>query len=88
MKLIKWSAHFQRVYRTQIAKNEALATAFWAAVETFQHDPHLVRIHPLEGKMAGRFAFEVSPDCRVIVRETDDYLIFTDIGTHEQVYER
>lgn len=88
MKPIKWSAHFQRVYRTQLAKNEALVTAFWAAVETFQHDPQLVRTHPLEGKMAGRFAFEVSPDCRVIVRETDDYLIFTDIGTHEQVYER
>jgi len=88
MKPIKWSAHFQRIYTTQIAKNESLCTAFWDAVEAFQHDPQLVRTHPLQGKMAGRFAFEVSPACRVIVRETDDYLIFTDIGTHEQVYER
>ncbi len=59
-----------------MAKNEPLCTAFWAAVETFQHDPQLVRTHPLKGKMAGRFAFEVSPDCRVIFRVTDEYLIF------------
>jgi len=77
------STHFQWIYTTQIAKNELLCTTFWDAVETFQYDPILVRTHPLQGKMAGRFAFNVSSDCRVIFRETEDYLIFTDIGTHE-----
>lgn len=88
MKPIKWAAHFQHVYTTHIAKNASLCRAFWNAAEAFPHDPQLVRTHSLEGKMADRFAFDVSPDCRVIVRVTDEYLIFTDIGTHEQVYER
>lgn len=88
MKPIKWSAHFQRVYQTQIAQNDSLVAAFWAAVETFAHDPQFVRTHPLHGKMTDRFAFDISPDYRVIFRETAAYLIFTDIGTHDQVYER
>lgn len=70
MKPIKWSAHFQRLSTPQIAKNESLCTAFWEAVEALQHELHLVRTHPLEGKRAGRFAFAVAPACRVSVRET------------------
>lgn len=37
--------------------------------------------------MSDRFAFDISPDYRVIFRETAEYLIFTDMGTHELVYE-
>jgi mRNA-degrading endonuclease YafQ of YafQ-DinJ toxin-antitoxin module len=48
-------------------------------------DP-VLRDHPLSGVMQGKGAFSVTNDIRIIYKETNEYIIFLDIGTHEQVY--
>lgn len=42
--------------------------------------------HPLTKKLAGKRSFSVAGDIRVIYVETDNEVIFLDIGTHNQVY--
>lgn len=42
--------------------------------------------HPLTGKLAGKRAFSVTGDIRVIYYETDETIVFIDIGSHAQIY--
>ena len=42
--------------------------------------------HPLTKKLAGKRAFSIAGDIRVIYVETEDEIIFLDVGTHNQVY--
>jgi len=42
--------------------------------------------HALTGKLAGKRAFSIAGDIRVIYVEFDDFIVFLDIGTHNQVY--
>lgn len=43
--------------------------------------------HALIGSMAGKRAFSVTADIRVIYEEIEEAIIFLDIGTHAQIYE-
>ncbi|MBI2638477.1 type II toxin-antitoxin system YafQ family toxin [Candidatus Peregrinibacteria bacterium] len=51
------------------------------------HDPSLQN-HKLKGSLAGKRAFWVTGDIRVIFEEFNDYIlvIILDVGTHNQVY--
>ena len=52
-----------------------------------QQDPRL-KDHALQGKMAGKRAFSITGDYRIIYQRTNKgwTLLFIDIGTHSQVY--
>jgi mRNA-degrading endonuclease YafQ of YafQ-DinJ toxin-antitoxin module len=42
--------------------------------------------HALLGKLEGKRAFWVAGGIRVIYVEADDFIVFLDIGSHNQVY--
>jgi mRNA-degrading endonuclease YafQ of YafQ-DinJ toxin-antitoxin module len=88
MKMVISTGQFRRHYKERIAQNEPLVKRFQDSLQTFLYDPASVRVHSLTDKMAGKFAFDVAPDCRVVFRENEEQVILVDIGTHEQVYER
>ena len=47
----------------------------------------LLKIHDLQGDYVGYRSFNVNADVRVIFKETElDVFLFTDIGTHSQLY--
>jgi len=42
--------------------------------------------HPLWGKLAGKRAFSITSDIRVVYENQEDVIAFLDVGTHNQVY--
>ena len=83
MKTVISTRQFRRHYKGRIAKNEPLVKRFQDSLQTFLHDPANVRVHSLTDKMAGKFAFDVAPDCRVVFRENAEKVILVDIGSYE-----
>jgi len=88
MKTVISTSQFRRHYKARIAQHEPLVKRFQDSLQTFLHDPASVRVHSLTDKMAGKLAFDVAPDFRVVFRENAEKVILVDIGTHEQVYQR
>lgn len=87
-KPIKYTPRFVHHYRDRIAKDERLKQEFIESVDTFLENPAFVADHPLEDKMSDKRAFSITDEYRVVYREQDEYYLFLDVGTHEQVYMR
>lgn len=87
-KAIKYTQRFMRHYRDRIAKDAGLKKDFIESVDTFLEDPTAVADHQLEDKMADKRAFSVTDDIRIVYRDNDEYFLFLDIGSHDQVYMR
>jgi mRNA-degrading endonuclease YafQ of YafQ-DinJ toxin-antitoxin module len=79
---------FRRHFKERISPDESLVEAYQASVDAFFQDPKLVDDHALEEPMHDRRAFWMNNDYRVVYRVKGDYLLFDDIGTHAQVYQR
>jgi addiction module RelE/StbE family toxin len=86
MKAIRRTTQFKRHYKTRVAKDERLRQAYWDSVEGLLTDPTSVADHPLKNVMQGYRSFSINDDYRVVYIEYADYYLFTDIGTHDQVY--
>jgi len=79
---------FRHHFKERISPDESLVEAFQESVDAFFQEPTLVHDHALEEPMQNRRAFWINNAYRVVYRVKDDYLLFDDIGTHEQVYQR
>jgi addiction module RelE/StbE family toxin len=88
MKEIRFSPQFTRYYRQRIARDKELKRQYQESVEAFLTDRALVNDHALENIMQGKRAFSINHDYRVIYLDRDEYYLFVDVGTHEQVYRR
>jgi addiction module RelE/StbE family toxin len=88
MKEIRYSPQFTRYYKQRVASVEGLKREYQESVEAFLEDKTLVNDHALENVMQGKRAFSINDDYRVIYLERDEYYLFVDVGTHEQVYRR
>ncbi len=79
---------FEKHYLKRISPHEKLNTEFERRLALFLTNQrgYPLNDHALTGSMAGKRAWSVANDVRVIYRETDDVIIFLDIGTHVQVY--
>jgi mRNA-degrading endonuclease YafQ of YafQ-DinJ toxin-antitoxin module len=88
MKEIKYSPQFTRYYKQRIARDAGLKREYQESVEAFLVDRTLVNDHALENIMRGKRSFSINNDYRVIYLERDEYYLFVDVGTHEQVYRR
>lgn len=84
----KTSRQFERHYQTRIAKYEQLIDAYLTSVAAFFEDPASVKDHSLAEPMRDRRAFWITNEYRVIYRVKGNEIVFVDIGTHEQVYQR
>ncbi len=88
MKSVEYHSHFLKSYKKRIHPNPQLTKQFAARLELFftNRQNRILKDHPLSGRLAGKRAFSISGDIRVIYKELDDVILLLDVGTHNQVY--
>jgi addiction module RelE/StbE family toxin len=88
MKSVIFHHDFDKHYKKRIKPNEKLVKQFEQRYRLFLSGERGSPLddHPLNRKLTGRRAFSVTGDIRVVYIETNDEIIFLDIGTHNQVY--
>jgi mRNA-degrading endonuclease YafQ of YafQ-DinJ toxin-antitoxin module len=88
MKRIKFSKIFAKSFQKRIAPNPHLSKKFAQRMRLFEVNPRhpLLRNHALVGTKIGKRAFSITGDVRVVYGEDEDFLIFYDVGSHNQVY--
>ncbi len=88
MKKIKRDRTFEKHFTQRISPNDKLVRRFKERLTLFMAGDlgYPLNDHALQGKLEGKRAFWVAGDLRVIYVETDDFIVFLDIGSHNQVY--
>ncbi len=88
MKRIKRDRTFEKHFKQRITPYPKLVKQFQERLGLFMADQlsNPLRDHALSGKLAGKRAFSVAGDIRVIYVELDDGIVFLDVGSHNQVY--
>lgn len=80
---------FKKAYKKRIAHNKKFSALTFERIALFQQDPKhpLLKDHGLTGAKRQHRAFCVTGDIRIIYYPVSkDYVIFLDIGRHNQVY--
>jgi len=87
---IAFSSSFKRAYKKRSKNNKDFEEKFLQSVEIFCKDPfdRQLRTHKLKGKLKDLWSFSIEFNLRVIFyfEEKDKKAIFTDIGSHDEVY--
>ena len=88
MKPIKRDKTFEKHFKQRISSNEKLREQFKKRLALFMTDElgYPLHDHALTGKLAGKRAFSVAGDIRVIYVELEGVIVFLDIGSYNQVY--
>lgn len=88
MKPIKRDKTFEKHFKQRISPNEKLRKQFKERLALFIAGElgYPLHDHALTGKLAGKRAFSVAGDIRVIYVELEDAIVFLDVGSHNQVY--
>lgn len=88
MKPIKRDKTFEKHFRQRITPNHRLKARFKERLALFMAGEfgHPLHDHALTGKLAGKRAFSIAGDIRVIYIELEDIIVFLDVGSHNQVY--
>lgn len=82
------TTQFDKNLKRILKDRPELEVSIWQTVEFFLEDRTnpVLRDHPLKDSQHGFRSFTISLDLRVIYRETQDLYIFTNIGSHKEVY--
>ncbi len=86
---IAFSSSFKRAFKKRIEGRQPLEDKFWKRVEMFKNYPHDARLrtHKLSGDLQAFWSFSIEYDVRVVFQFTDkNRAVFTDIGSHDEVY--
>lgn len=86
---IAFSSSFKRAFKRRIEGRKPLEDKFWKRVEMFKIDPHDARLrtHRLSGDLQEYWSFSIEYDIRVVFQfATQKRAVFTDIGSHDEVY--
>lgn len=88
MKPIQRSKTFEKNFNRRVARDKKLVKQFRERYKLFAKGErdYPINAHTLTGALAGKRAWSVANDIRVIYIETDSAIIFIDIGSHNQVY--
>ena len=88
MKPIRLTKGFDKSYAKRIGRNQKLRKNYIDRVPLFKAGERGYPLfdHALTRKMKGKRAFSVAGDIRVVYEETENEIIFLDIGSHKQVY--
>lgn len=88
MKKVKLSKQFKKCLKQRYAHQPNVLKRYEKNVDLFlageRGSP--LNDHRLIGGLAGRRAFSIGGDVRVVYQELDEYYLFLDIGSHNQVY--
>ncbi len=86
---IAFSPSFKKAFRKKIKGQPDLETKFWQRAEIFIQNPfdERLRTHKLSGKLRELWSFTIEYDMRVVFYFSDVHkVVFTDMGTHNEVY--
>ena len=88
MKPVIFYHDFDKHYKKRIKPNTKLVQQFKQRYNMFLKGERGAQLndHPLNRKLAGRRAFSIAGDIRVVYAETPTEIIFLDVGSHNQVY--
>jgi len=88
VKLVKRDKTFEKHFKQRINSHEKLRQQFKERLALFIAGElgYPLHDHALTGKLAGKRAFSVAGDIRVIYAELDDAIVFLDVGSHNQIY--
>jgi mRNA-degrading endonuclease YafQ of YafQ-DinJ toxin-antitoxin module len=89
VKPIKRSRTFEKHFKQRISPHDKLKNQFKERLALFMAGRlgYPLYDHALTGKLAGKRAFSVAADIRVIYVEIEDSIVFLDIVTHNQAYQ-
>lgn len=86
---IKLHPKFEKSYKSRIASNKKLVQQTEIRIGLFKADPKnpLLKTHKLKGAKKGLSSFFITGDIRIVYMPiTEDEVLFSDIGSHNQVY--
>lgn len=88
MKPVRRHKIFEKHFRQRITPHHKLIAQFEDRFALFMQGERGYPLddHPLYGKLKGKRAYSVAGDIRVVYLETDEEILFLDIGSHSQVY--
>jgi len=89
MKPIKRDRTFEKHFKQRISPHLKLTNRFKERLTLFMAGElgYPIYDHALTGKLAGKRAFSIAGDIRVIYIELEDSIVFLDVGSHNQVYD-
>jgi mRNA interferase YafQ len=87
-KEIVFSKNFKKAYKRRFSGNKKLQKLFQDRLNIFRANPNdkILKNHSLKGNLRDYRSFSITGDYRLIYQEVEDYYVFVDIGTHNQVY--
>jgi addiction module RelE/StbE family toxin len=87
---VAYHKNFIKNFKKRFANNHAFKEKYRQRVKIFLVDPSspVLKDHSLVGERIRLRAFSITGDVRVVYQQWEDGIIFLDIGTHNQVYER
>lgn len=83
-----YSPHFIAQYKKIAKRNKKLSDRIKEKIVLFlsnKDDPSL-NLHKLKGNMGESWSFSIESNIRIILMYSNDEVIFTDIGSHDEVY--
>lgn len=86
---ITYSLQFKKNFNKRIPKGSQLEKRYKERLTLFikNRKSPILRDHKLTGKKKSFRSFSITGDFRVIyIQESEDTVVFIDIGTHNQVY--
>ncbi len=81
---------FKKKYKKRIAHDAKLTKKTGERIKLFQQNPQnpILKDHQLKGSKNQYRSFSITGDVRIVYRKSGDKIIFYDIGSHAQVYEK
>ncbi len=88
MRRIETTSHFDRALRLFIKKHPELRATIGRAIDHLAQAPFDLRYktHPLSGRLRELHAADVTHGYRIVFLLQSDEIIFTNIGSHDDVY--
>jgi addiction module RelE/StbE family toxin len=88
VKALRRHKTFEKSFKKRLRGNSKIMEAFEIRLQLFLSGERGEPLydHPLTGDMKGKRSFSVANDIRVVYEETEEEIIFLDIGSHNQVY--
>jgi addiction module RelE/StbE family toxin len=85
---IRSTSNFKRKIKKVIDKNRGLSFIIDEKIAYLQKDPSHpgLRLHKLSGKKQEYWSISIKSNLRIIFRYTLEGILFTNIGSHDEVY--
>lgn len=87
-KPIKFDKKFLKNLKKRFIGDKKLERQIQKRIDLFLEDKGnpLLKDHKLLGTMRGLRSFSVTGDVRIVYQEFEDFYLFIDVGTHNQIY--